>query len=95
MSTAKTKVNEILKTEDYTIFTAEEIIERKYLLQRLCQNTKWRLRDAMEEYAAQQVQEAKEELSKATSLLMRCNKVRIPEVLQDQINEFLTSKQQP
>ena len=49
--------------------TPEEIIEKKYLLQRLCQNTKWRLRDAMEEYAAQQVEQQtkqlKEELEKS------------------------------
>jgi len=49
---------------------------------------------AMEEYAAQQVQEMKEELGNAVSLLLRCNRVRLPEVLQEHINEFLTSKQQ-
>lgn len=57
--------------------TPEEIIEKKYLLQRLCQNTKWRLRDAMEEYAAvqveQQTKQLKEERDRAVEIIKRAD----------------------
>lgn len=72
--------------------TPEEIIEKKYLLQRLCQNTKWRLRDAMEEYSAQQVdqqtKQLKEERQTALDLLAQCDAYQLPEWLADKIQAF-------
>lgn len=59
--------------------TPEEIIEKKYLLRQLCQNTKWRLLDAMEEYAAQQVEQQtkqlREERDRAVDLINRADGV--------------------
>lgn len=55
--------------------TPEEIIEKKYLLRQLCQNTKWRLLDAMEEYAAQQAEQQTKQLRQELEKLQNSNSV--------------------